>query len=60
MRMLAVMMLTGPVVAGLVAMAARFVFKDEPHRPAAVVMMMRNNGMEHDNCTCQRDHYYSH
>ena len=23
---------------------------------ATIVMMVRHNGMQHDNCTCQRDH----
>ena len=26
---------------------------------ATVMMMMRHNGVKHDNCTCQRDHYFS-
>ena len=23
---------------------------------ATIMMVMRHNGMQHDNCTCQRDH----
>ena len=26
---------------------------------ATIVVMVRHNGMQHDNCTCQRDHYFS-
>ena len=27
---------------------------------ATIVMMVRHNGMKHDNCTCQRDHCLLH
>ena len=26
---------------------------------AKVMMVMRHNGVKHDNCTCQRNHYFS-
>ncbi len=54
------MMIVVVMVAVAMAMAGKFGLECETLGIAAVVMMVGYNGMQHDNCTCHRNHYLCH
>lgn len=44
--------------ARLITMATQLGLKDQPHPIGTIMMVMRHNGMQHDDRACQRDHYF--
>ena len=54
------MMTIGVMVTIAVAMTTQLRLENEAHLTIAIVMMMRHHGMQQDNRTRQRDHYFSH
>ena len=38
------------------AVTGNFCLENKTLGFATIVVMVRHNGMQHDNCTCQRDH----
>ena len=42
------------------AVTGNFCLENKTLGFATIVVMVRHNGMQHDNCTCQRDHCLLH